>query len=141
MLSSATDKRMKKLFSTLAIAALFAMNVAAEDAKFPTISTDDLKKAIEEKKVTLIDVNGTDSWKEGHIPGAIDFEGQQAKLAKMLPVDKNALIVAYCGNEACPAYKAGARAAKELGFKNVKHYAAGIQGWSKKEKTEKPSGS
>ena len=132
---------MKKFLSTFAIAALFAMNVAAEDAKFQNISTADLKKAIAEKKVTLIDVNGTDSWKEGHIPGAIDFEAQQAKLAKMLPADKNALVVAYCWNEGCPAYKTAARAAKELGFKNVKHYAAGIEGWSKTEKTEKPSGS
>lgn len=131
---------MKKLLSTFAIAALFALNVAAEDAKFPTITTDDLKKAIAEKKVALIDVNGTDSWKEGHIPGAIDFEANEEKLAKLLPADKNALVVAYCGNEACPAYKAGARAAKNLGYKNVKHYAPGIQGWSKTEKTEKPSG-
>ena len=51
------------------------------------------QKAIEEKKVTVIDVNGSKSFEKGHIPGAIDFASQKAELAKALPADKNALVV------------------------------------------------
>lgn len=112
---------------TLAISTFVA--VAAE--KFADISTADLKKAIVEKKVVLLDVNGTESWQQHHIPGALNFETVSTKLAEKLPADKSALIVAYCGNEECPAYRAGALAAKKLGYTNIKHYAKGIQGWLK----------
>ena len=50
-------------------------------------------------------------------------------IASKLPKDKGALIVAYCANENCSAYQQGAKAAKELGYTNVKHYAKGIMGW------------
>ena len=128
---------MKKLALTLCTLVVTSLvSFAAE--KFPDISHDELKKAIDDKKVTLIDVNGSDSYKNGHIPGAIDFATAKKELAAKLPPDKDALVVAYCGNEQCGAYAAGAKAAKELGYTNVKHYSKGIQGWKKSgEKTEK----
>lgn len=111
---------------------------AADDKKVPDISIKDLKKAIEEKKVTVIDVNGTDSYKDGHIPTALDFEADAKKLEKKLPKEKDALIVAYCGGPACGAYKQAAKAAMALGYTNVKHLPDGISGWkSAGEKTEK----
>ena len=126
---------MKKL-AALAVSVLFAASVYA--AEFPDISIGDLKTAMSSQKVVLLDANGTDSWQSGHIPGAIDFSAKQDKLASVLPQDKNVLVVAYCGNPACPAYHAAAVAAKKLGYKNIKHLAAGIQGWkSAGEKIEK----
>jgi rhodanese-related sulfurtransferase len=130
---------MKKLTAFLCALALSPIVALAAD-KFPDISHDELKKAIDEKKVTLIDVNGSDSYKSGHIPGAINFETTKDQLSAKLPQDKNALVVAYCGNEQCGAYAAAAQKAKELGYTNVKHYAKGIAGWKKSgEKTEKGS--
>jgi rhodanese-related sulfurtransferase len=129
---------MKKFVTFLCALAITPLVAFAAD-KFPDISHDELKAAIAEKKVTLIDVNGSDSYKAGHIPGAIDFETSKAELAKKLPSDKNALVVAYCGNEKCSAYQRGAKAAKELGYTNVKHYSKGIAGWKQAEKTEKGS--
>lgn len=128
---------MKKLLSLLAALAL-TISLSAGD--YPDISVKELKKAIADKKVTLIDVNGTGSWKDGHIPGAIDWQSSKDKLAKLLPQDKNALVVAYCGGPQCGAYAAAAKAAKALGYKNVKHLSAGISGWKEAgEKTEKGS--
>lgn len=127
-------KKIAALVCTLALSSLVAF--AAE--KFPDISHDELKQAIQEKQVTLIDVNGSESYQAGHIPGAIDFAATKAELASKLPADKNALVVAYCGNEQCGAYKAAAAKAAELGYTNVKHYSKGIAGWKKSgEKTEK----
>ena len=127
---------MKKIAALLCTLVLTSVAFAAE--KFPDISHDELKKAIEEKQVTLIDVNGSDSYKAGHIPGAIDFAATKEELAAKLPKDKNALVVAYCGNEQCGAYKAAAAKAAEMGYTNVKHYSKGIAGWKKSgEKTEK----
>jgi rhodanese-related sulfurtransferase len=128
---------MKKLFAFVAALALAANVYAAE---FPNITIDGVKEAIASQKAVLLDANGTDSWQAGHIPGAIDFASQQENLAKLLPKDKNALIIAYCGNPQCPAYRAAAEAAKKLGYKNIKHLSAGIAGWkSAGEKTEKGS--
>jgi rhodanese-related sulfurtransferase len=129
---------MKKLISLLCALALSPLALLAAD-KFPDISHDELKAAIAEKKVALIDVNGSNSYKAGHIPGAVDFEST-ADLAKTLPADKGALVVAYCANEQCSAYQQAAKAAKALGYTNVKHYPKGIQGWKKAgETTEKGS--
>src|SRR5579864_2066935 len=117
---------MKKLL-TLCAVALFAGSVYA--GHYPDITINDLKAAIASKSVTLLDANGSDSFKEGHIPGAIDFDAHKQKLAKVLPKDKSALIVAYCGGPQCQAYQAAAKAAEKLGYTNVKHLTAGISGW------------
>jgi rhodanese-related sulfurtransferase len=121
---------MKTFLSFLCALALSPLVAFAAD-QFPSISQDQLKQAMAEKKVCLIDVNGSESFKAGHIPGAIDFEVAQAKFASELPKNKSALVVAYCGNEECPLYKAAARKAEQLGYTNVKHFAPGIQGWVK----------
>ncbi len=116
---------MKKLIA-LALSLVAASAMAAE---FPDISIADLKVAIAEKKVTVIDVNGSDSFTAGHVPSAIDFESKGSTLAAALPSDKAALVVAYCGGPSCNAYKAAAKKAAELGYTNVKHLSAGISGW------------
>jgi len=95
----------------------------------PDISLADLKQAIADKAVTLIDCNGSASYAKGHIPGAINFANAKATLSDKLPKDKAALVVAYCGGPMCGAYKAGAEAASKLGYTNVKHFSAGIKGW------------
>ena len=124
---------MRKLLTL--VASLFAVTAFA--GEYPDISVSDLKKAIEDKKVTVIDVNGKSSYEKGHIPSAIDFSTAKGDLAKALPADKNALVVAYCGGPTCSAYKSAATEAEKLGYKNVKHLSAGISGWkSAGEKTE-----
>ena len=128
---------MKRLLAFCA-AALVATAVYA--GQYPDIKINELKSAIAKKHVVLLDANGTDSWKQGHIPGAIDFSANQAKLASVLPKDKGALVVAYCGGPKCQAYQAAAKAAEKLGYTNVKHLAAGISGWHDAgEKMEKGS--
>src|SRR5580704_14108679 len=103
---------MKKLLTSL-FALCFAASIYA--AEYPTITIGDLKSAMTSQKIVLLDANGTDSWQSGHIPGAIDFVANQDQLAKLLPSDKNVLVVAYCGNPQCPAYRAAAAAAQKLG--------------------------
>lgn len=121
---------MKFLTALLALLGFVSVTFAAS-SQFPSISHQELQAAVAQKSVVLLDANGSDSFKEGRIPGAIDFEANEKKLAALLPKDKNALVVAYCGNEHCPAYKAAASVAKKLGYTNVKHYAPGIDGWKK----------
>ena len=126
---------MKKLLTLVALG-LVAFSVRA--AEFPEISIKEVKDAIKTQKAVIIDVNGTESYDKGHVPTALNFEAVQGKLAQVLPKDKDTLIVAYCGNPRCSAYRTAAKAASKLGYKNVKHMSAGIAGWkSAGEKTEK----
>ncbi len=120
---------MKKLLALIA-AAVLAVNVQA--GEYPDISITDLDKAIKAGKVVVIDVNGAKSFtKRGHIPGAVSFKNKDDLAKQLAKADKGALVVAYCGGPRCSAYKRGASAAEELGFKNVKHLSAGISGWIK----------
>ncbi|CAN5703216.1 hypothetical protein BH11VER1_BH11VER1_12380 [soil metagenome] len=126
---------MKKFFAVLAATFLALPLFAGE---FPDISITELKTAIAEKKVTVIDVNGSDSYTQGHVPTALDYQASVKDLASKLPADKGALVVAYCGGPSCNAYTRAANAAKELGYTNVKHLSAGISGWMQAgEKTDK----
>jgi rhodanese-related sulfurtransferase len=97
----------------------------------PSISHEKLVKAIASKKATVIDVNGTESFKEGRIPTSINYAEVAGNLKSKLPTNKGALVVAYCGNERCGAYKKAAAEAKSLGYTNVVHYSPGIAGWKK----------
>ena len=112
--------------------------LSTKAGEYPDISIKELKIQIAKKKVTIIDVMGAGSYKKGHVPSAISFAKHGKNLAKALPKDKNALIVAYCGGPSCSAYKRAASLAEKLGYTNVKHMSAGISGWKKAgEKTEK----
>ena len=57
---------MKKVFAFF-VAALFAANLFA--GEYPDVSIKELKKAIDGKKVVLLDVNGSNRFAKGHIPG------------------------------------------------------------------------
>jgi rhodanese-related sulfurtransferase len=123
---------MKKLIALFASVFIAATAFAGE---YPDISIAEVKALVGTKKATIIDVNGSDSYKAGHVPGALNFDEVEAKLASVLPEDKTALVIAYCGNPRCKAYQAAADAAHKLGYKNVKHMSAGIAGWNKAGET------
>jgi rhodanese-related sulfurtransferase len=126
---------MKKILTLLATA-LFAVSVVA--GEFPDISVSEVKALTESKKAVIIDVNGSESYAKGRIPGALDYAAIKGNLAAALPKDKNALIIAYCGGPKCKAYQTAAAAAEKLGYKNIKHMSAGISGWKEAgQKVEK----
>jgi rhodanese-related sulfurtransferase len=128
---------MKKIIALFATAVIAVSSYAGE---FPDVSITEVKALAESKKAVIIDVNGTESFKKGRVPGALNFAEIKGKLADVLPKDKNTPIVAYCGGPSCKAYQAAATAAEKLGYKNIKHMSAGISGWQKAgEKMEKDS--
>ncbi|MBM4251354.1 MAG: rhodanese-like domain-containing protein [Deltaproteobacteria bacterium] len=106
-----------------------ALVQASEHAAFAEVSTDELDKLVSSKAVFLIDANGAKTYAKGHIPGAINFAANEDKLATVLPKDKSALIVAYCGGPLCSAWEAAAAKTKDLGYANIKHYKGGIKVW------------
>ena len=117
---------MKKLLTLLVTA---GVAVSAYAGEFADISVNQVNKLAESKSAVIIDVNGNDSFKSGHVPGAINFAAIKDNLAASLPTKKDALIIAYCGSPKCGAYLRAAKAAEKLGYTNIKHMSAGISGW------------
>lgn len=111
---------------------------SAKSGKVADISLDSLKQVVSEGSATLIDVNGSQSYQKGHIPGAVDFQNVKSDLAEALPQNKDALIVAYCANVHCGAYQRATQAAVALGYTNVVHFSGGIEGWKEAGEATEP---
>jgi rhodanese-related sulfurtransferase len=133
---------MRKLWMTSLLGFAMAFSVAAanqaapqadcaNESNYPEISKTELKQVAEKKEAFIIDVNSAESFKKAHVPGAVHFGTQKDKLGKLLPKDKNALVVAYCGGPMCDAWKEAAQDACKMGYKHVKHFKGGISGWLK----------
>lgn len=118
---------MKKLFLGLFATALLAASTQA--GEFADISVKDVNQLSAAKTAVILDVNGDDSYKAGHVPGALNYNAIKNDLGAKLPRQKDALIIAYCGSPKCGAYLKAAKAAQKLGYTNIKHMSAGISGW------------
>ena len=81
------------------------------------ISVKELQAALKDGKVAVIDVNGK-SFRVVISRLRLIFLPKES-LSKLLPSDKSALIVSYCGGPGCGAYKRGVDAAAKLGYKNI----------------------
>ena len=92
------------------------------------ISPANLLKLVEERKVTVIDVNARESWTKAHVPSAVHLDPTGYKESD-LPPDKDANLVFYCSNSMCRKAPRAARRAKSLGYTKVQVLSAGIKGW------------
>lgn len=137
-------KTMQKTLALVLVAAMAIMGasaaLAAEKAKpafkqFPTIvDVAFVKDVVDGKqKGLIIDARPKiKKYDKGHIPGAISIPLTQFdKKVNLLPKDKNALIVYYCGGLKCPLSHKSAFKAEKLGYKNIKVLATGYPSWKK----------
>ncbi|MEC4728020.1 rhodanese-like domain-containing protein [Shewanella sp. D64] len=102
-----------------------------------TISMMEAQTLVGKKGVYFFDVNTLELWAEGYIPGAIYFNVKDWK--KLLPVNKDAVMVFYCANRLCNASEIAAHEALKLGYTGVRQMPDGIYGWRLANRvTEKP---
>ena len=106
-------------------------STCSDEAHYPLVTKAELKTMSASGQAVIFDVNSADSFKTAHVPGAIHFESHQNDFAKLLPKEKNALIVAYCGGPMCSAWKKAAEQACTMGYTNIRHFKDGISGWTK----------
>ena len=90
--------------------------------QYTDIVKTEMKTIVKTNKATIIDVNTKESFEKSRIPGSLHFYTHQDDLAKVLPKDKNAMVVAYCGGKLCTAWKKAAKMACEMGYKNIRHF-------------------
>jgi rhodanese-related sulfurtransferase len=69
---------------------------------------------------------------KGHIPMAVSIpDSQFDKMTDLLPADKNALLIFYCGGLKCKLSHKSAAKAEKLGYTNVKVFAEGFPRYMK----------
>ena len=96
-----------------------------------TITRTELHQAIESGDVIVVEALPAPYYEDAHLPGAINIPHTEvAELAPALLPDKDAAIVTYCSNTACPNSGIAALQLAKLGYTNVRKYAEGKQDWS-----------
>ncbi len=100
----------------------------AYEHHYPQINYSQLRQAMDEKQVFLIDANSRQSYQKGHIPLAKSINDRDI-LLKQLPVIKSFPIVVYCGGPQCNAWHKAADFATANGYTNVMHFKEGTKGW------------
>lgn len=64
-----------------------------------TVSTDNLRAKLEQKRVTVVETLASERYREAHIPGALNIPPERInELAPQLLPNKDAEIVTYCTN-------------------------------------------
>ncbi len=95
------------------------------------ITRDELEKAVAAGAVTVVDALGGEYYAKQHLPGAVALApgDVDARAAALLP-DREAAIVTYCSNPACPNSGQVADRLTALGYVNVRKYREGIEDWA-----------
>jgi len=94
------------------------------------IARKELKEKMERgDDFTLVDARSSDSYREERIKGAISLPLEEVEKEAEGMLSKDGEIVVYCGGFSCPASGNEVRKLRDMGFKNVKHYAGGIKEW------------
>ncbi len=80
----------------------------------------------------LVDSRSSALYNEGHIPGAISVPGRDFnKYAGMLPIEKDRLLIFYCGGPTGRLSLLSASRAEKSGYTKVKIFTDGLYGWKK----------
>jgi rhodanese-related sulfurtransferase len=96
------------------------------------INREDLKQKLDHpKKFTLVETLPAESYRRGHLPGAINLppERVQSQAEELLP-SKDSEVIVYCAGPTCHASEDAARELDQMGYSNVRRYAGGKQDWS-----------
>ncbi len=99
---------------------------------YASVSVDWIKQQLDKNTdIVLVDSRPKrPKYDKGHIPSAISIpDSQFAKMTAQLPQDKGKTLVFYCGGFKCPLSHKSAKKAIDLGYTNVKVYAAGYPAW------------
>lgn len=93
-----------------------------------TVSPNELHRLMQNKPVTVIDVNSRQSWVTARVPGSRNLDPVGYKEAD-LPLEKSSSLVFYCSNFLCRKAPNAARRAEQMGYSDVHVMSAGISGW------------
>ncbi|MDD2851099.1 MAG: rhodanese-like domain-containing protein [Desulfuromonadaceae bacterium] len=102
------------------------------------MKTADIEKLValgpEKGKYFLFDSRPLPRFQDGSIPTAVNlpFPAFDKLAEKLLPKDKNALVIFFCQGVTCNMSPGSANKARKLGYTNIKVYKDGMPAWQEK---------
>ena len=95
-----------------------------------TISREELRAAIDDGHVTVVDALPPAPYAKRHLPGAVNVvnEHSDEQVRAALP-RRDAVIVTYSTDEDCSRGPELAARLRELGYRHVRVYRGGIEDW------------
>ncbi|MFW5893794.1 MAG: rhodanese-like domain-containing protein [Verrucomicrobiota bacterium] len=82
-----------------------------------------------EEPFTLVDTLGEESYREEHIPGAINVPVESVVREIKGKVDADAPVVTYCAGYTCEASTLAARKLIDIGFEQIFDFKGGLHAW------------
>jgi len=79
----------------------------------------------------LFDARPVKRFGDAHIPSARPAFPKDENFLSLLPAEKDALLVFYCGGPTCPYTGEAVGKAQEAGYTRLKGFQAGMPGWQK----------
>lgn len=127
------------LFALLALC-LFALPAFAGDKALPETPMDTVEAKIASGDCHLYDANSKGTRDEqGVIAGAVLLDSYSEYDLALLPMEKDASLVFYCGSTRCTASDKAAVRAIDAGYTQVSVMREGIKGWKKAGKATVPA--
>lgn len=108
--------------------------VTAAKAVVENLTPNDVKRALADREVLLVDIREPTETVDGFIPGAtlaprgmIEFYADKTTPYHMDGFDEDRRIILYCSAGSRSAL--AARTLQDLGYSNVAHLEGGFKGW------------
>lgn len=107
---------------------IYQATLMEANKKTPEISTDEVRRVLAEKGVTVFDTRSFKEYAIDHIPGAVNAS-DVARIGRIVKGNKTAPIVLYCNGPFCGKSKRLAKKLLAAGYTNVRLYQLGIPVW------------
>lgn len=119
---------------------IFQATVGDTNARTGEISTEELREALTNGDILLIDARPRAEWAIGHIPGAVNvaptagktlsqYTASAEEIGRLLQGKKNRAVVLYCNGAYCGKSRRIAEELSSAGFSNVRRYQLGAPVW------------
>lgn len=98
--------------------------------KINFISLDGLlEKMVNKESFKLVEVLPEDSFKHGHIPGALNLPLDKISALAADNLKKSDTVIVYCASYACQASTQAAEALLKMGYKKTLDFKGGKKAW------------
>jgi rhodanese-related sulfurtransferase len=128
------------LLAAATLAQIQTATLGESAAKTPEISTEELRRALEQKSATVFDVRPSLEFAISHIPGSVNvaqkpgtskalYISDAAEIERVVSGKKSAPVILYCNGPFCGKSKRVSEDLLAAGFTNVRRYQLGIPVW------------